>query len=101
MSPSGIRTRAYQNTYKNNLQQQIELHSIFNIPPSQQFALVIRQPHLNLTVSNTFVATVFEKHLQNLDQYADMLEAKIVCMEFTNKIRIQLFLVKTIKGDIG
>jgi hypothetical protein len=42
MSPSGIGTRAYQNTYKNNLQQQIELHSIFNIPPSQQFALVIR-----------------------------------------------------------
>ncbi len=44
---------------------------------------------------------MFEKHLHNLDQYADMLEIKIEHMEFTNKIRIQLYLVKTIKGDIG
>jgi hypothetical protein len=75
----------------------------FNIPLSQQFALVIRQPlpQLNLTVSNKFVAVVFNKHLHNLDQYADMLETKIERMEFANKIRIQLFLVKTIKGDIG
>jgi hypothetical protein len=30
-----------------------------------------------------------------------MLEAKIERMEFANKLRIQLFIVKTIKGDIG
>jgi hypothetical protein len=53
------------------------------------------------TVSNKFVAAVFEKHLHYVDQYADMLEKKIEHMEFTNKIRIQLYLVKTIKGDIG
>jgi hypothetical protein len=74
----------------------------FNIPPSQQFALVIGQllPQINLTISNRFMATVFEKHLHYVDQYADMLEAKIEWMEFANKIRIQLFVVKTIKGDI-
>jgi hypothetical protein len=72
----------------------------FNIPPSQQFALVIKQLLLqvNLTISNKFVAVVFEKHLHYVDQYADMLEAKMEWMEFANKIRIQLFVVKTIKG---
>jgi hypothetical protein len=72
-----------------------------NVPPSHQFALVIRQPlpQINLTVSNKFMAAVFEKPLHYLDQYADMLEAKIECMEFANKIRIQLFLVKTTKGS--
>jgi hypothetical protein len=47
------------------------------------------------------MAAVFEKHLHYVDQYADMLEKKIEHMEFTNKIRIQLYMVKTIKGDIG
>jgi hypothetical protein len=47
------------------------------------------------------VATVFEKHLHYMYQYADMLEAKIEGMEFANKIRIQLYLTKFIKGDIG
>jgi hypothetical protein len=36
-----------------------------------------------------------------MDQYADMLEAKIEHLEFANNIRTRLFVVKTIKGDIG
>ncbi len=75
----------------------------FNIPLIQQFALVICQPlpQLMMPFSNKFVTAVLEKHLHYADQYADMLEAKIECMEFANEIRIPLFLVKTIKGDIG
>jgi hypothetical protein len=100
MSPSGIGLRTNKNTYKNNLQLQVQLHPMLQHSPSQQFALVIKQLLLqvNLTISNKFVAAVFEKHLHYVDQYADMLEAKMERMEFANKIRIQLFVVKTIKG---
>jgi len=41
----------------------------FNILPSHQFALMIRQllKQLNLTISNKFMATELEKHLHYVD----------------------------------
>jgi hypothetical protein len=50
---------------------------------------------------NKFMTAVLEKHLHYVDQYADMLETKNGGVEFANNIRICLFVVKTIKGDIG
>ncbi len=44
----------------------------FNIPPIQQFALVLRQPlpQLKMPFSKKFVTAVLEKHLNFVDQYA-------------------------------
>jgi hypothetical protein len=47
------------------------------------------------------MAPVLEKHLHYVDLYAVMLENKIDWMEFANKIRIQLNLVKNIKQNTG
>jgi len=45
------------------------------------------------------MATVLEEHLHYMDLYADVLEKKINRMEFANKIRIQLYLVRNIKQN--
>ncbi len=46
------------------------------------------------------MTAILDKHLHYVDQYAEMLEAKIEWMEFANNIRICLFVVKTVKGQI-
>jgi hypothetical protein len=75
----------------------------FSIPSGHRFAFKIHQPleHLNLTISNKSMASIIEEHFHYADQYATMLEKKIEWMEFANKIRIQLYLVKNIQQNSG
>ncbi len=75
----------------------------FNIQSGQRFAFKIHQllPHINLRITNKFMASIIEEHFHYMDLYADFLNQKIEQMEFGNTKRIQMYLVKSLKENCG
>jgi hypothetical protein len=75
----------------------------FNIPSRHRFAFKIHQPipHLNLRITNKFMASILEEHFHYMDLYANFLNQKIERMEFANTKRIQMYLAKNIKENCG
>jgi len=72
----------------------------FNIPSGHRFTLKIQQPlpHLNIRITNKFMASILEEHFHYRDLYVDFLNKRL---EFANTKRIPIYIAKGLKENCG